>query len=401
MTKRSTCTVGRGALAWPVVATLLLALSGCSPGVDTTYGRSRVASINGTGVLAEMFRERGHQVRAAVRLTQELHDWADVIVRFSTHPGPPPKDEAEWYGKWLDANPGHRLAYIPYDYNAGPDYWTRAREQLPSTASERLRERVDEALEKSEKWPVHLLPPFKEKAGAREWFAVKASTKGRLPTRSPRVCKTLGGPWATGVDAGKAALVRDDTLKAESETVLLKGDSDPLVMSWNRPNDSRVLVAASGTFLLNAALVARPARWPLAWQVVDWASFDGNEDEGEVGRPVPKRVAFVEGSFVTAERLATPSILEILRRLRPFLIVTLQSLLLGMATCLSLALSLRKPRREEPTGADRPVAHPEALGALLARASQGREARAILEAYRRWRTAPAGRGHGPPTGERM
>jgi hypothetical protein len=110
-------------------------------------------------------------------------------------------------------------------------------------------------------------------------------------------------------------------------------------------------------------------------------------------------VAFVEGSFVTANRIATPTIPDILIRLRAFLIVTVQSLLLGVATCLSLALALRKPRREEPTGADRPVAHPEALGALLARTSQSREARSILETYRRWRTAPAGRGHGPPTVE--
>jgi hypothetical protein len=33
-------------------------LSGCSGGLDTSYGHSRGESINGTGTVAEMFRSR-------------------------------------------------------------------------------------------------------------------------------------------------------------------------------------------------------------------------------------------------------------------------------------------------------------------------------------------------------
>jgi hypothetical protein len=384
-----------------VAALFLLSFSGCSPGVDASYGRSRTGSINGTAVLAGMFRERRHEVRAAVRLTEELHDWADVIVRFATHPGPLSKDEAQWYAKWLDTRPGRRIVYVPYDYNAAPDYWTRAREQLPGNASERLRDRVDEALDEARKWPDRLPAPIKDKnkAGPEEWFAVKSSSpkSKKPPTRSPRVCTTLGGPWALGVAAEKAELVRDDTLKAASEHVFLTGDGEPLVISWTRRNDSRVLVVASGTFFLNAALATHPARWPLAWRVVDWASFVGDEDEGEAGTPAPKRVAFVEGAYVTAKRAGEPSIFDVLANLRPFLVVTVQGLVLGVAACLSMALMLRLPQREEPSGADRPVAHPEALGALLARTTQAREARSILETYRRWRSGPASRGAAPPS----
>ena len=77
-----------------LAATLLVgfAISGCGPGVDTGYGRARSQSINGTSVFADLFRERGHQVRSAVRLSDELREWADGIVRFAQTPGPPAQD---------------------------------------------------------------------------------------------------------------------------------------------------------------------------------------------------------------------------------------------------------------------------------------------------------------------
>ncbi len=71
-----------------IIATLLI--SGCGVReVDTTYGRARDQSINGTGTLVELFRSEGHVVRTAVRLTDDLADWADVIVRIAPYPGPP------------------------------------------------------------------------------------------------------------------------------------------------------------------------------------------------------------------------------------------------------------------------------------------------------------------------
>lgn len=379
------------ALGW-VALTAALMVSGCAPGVETSYGRSRTRSVNGTGLVAGMFRQRGHEVRTAVRLTDELHNWADVIVRFATRPGPPDLDEAGWYQTWLDAAPERRLVYVPRDYDAEADYWTRVREQLPANASERLRERVDEALDRAERWPSRMPPPAPEQAGPGDWFAVQSAGKAAMSSaRKATICDRLDGPWSSGVDVRGAALVRDDTLRANDETVLLSGDDRPLAMSWNTPNGSRVLVVASGTFLLNGALAGRPARWPLAWRTVDWAGQAWGDETEEAGPVTPRRVAFVEGRYVTGEAAGPPSIFDVLRNLRPFLIVTLQALALGVAATLSMALSLRKRRGEEGSDADRPVAHPEALGALLARASQASEARAVLETYRRWRTSPTGR----------
>ena len=400
-----------------------LIVAGCSPGVDTSYGRSRSTSINGTGALAGMVRDGGHEVRAAVRLSDELSDWADVLVRFSPVPGPPPRDEAKWYADWLNHAPGRRVIYVPHDYDSAPEYWARVLEQLPKDAPSRLRERVEEARDLSKGWD-EALPSRPEKvAAAEDWFATKpfGPDPGKKPGPAPaagkpkgrgkaagsslisytpipeHVCKTIGGPWASGIDAGQAGIPVREVLKVDSEEVLLKGDGEAIAMSWTRFNDCRVLVVANGSFLLNASLAANPARRPLAKHVVDWAGYSGEEDEGTAGLTVPKRVAFVEGAFVLSGDAEGPSVFRLLG-IDPFGRFAAQLLALGLVACLARAPRLGRPRTEEPSGVDRPVAHPEALGALLARTGQAREARLILESYRRWRTGPSTRGGGKEGG---
>jgi hypothetical protein len=127
--------------------------------------------------------------------------------------------------------------------------------------------------------------------------------------------------------------------------------------------------------------------------VVDWAGYSGQEVEGDAGLTEPKRVAFVEGAFVMAGEAQTPSVFMLLN-VSPFGRVAAQLLVLGLVACLARAPRLGRARPEEPSGADRPVAHPEALGALLARTGQAREARVVLESYRRWRSKPSSRGSG-------
>lgn len=68
---------------------LALGVSGCGSDLDATYGKSRGTSLNGTSVLARMLRDSGHEVRTAIRLNDELADWAEGIVRFAPYPGPP------------------------------------------------------------------------------------------------------------------------------------------------------------------------------------------------------------------------------------------------------------------------------------------------------------------------
>lgn len=356
---------------------LLLGLAGCGGTVDTSYGRSHSRSVNGTGAFAGLFRAGGHEVRTAYRLTDELSDWADVIVRFSPLPGPPPREEAQWYDAWLDGGTGNRLVYVPRDYDAAPEYWSRALAGLPGAAPPRLRERIESARAEAVGWENHLPSHATAVAPPDRWFAAEGGA-------AARVCGRLSGPWAQGVEPSRAGLTRHETLKSKG-AVLLEGDGKPLVLSLERDDGSRALVVASGTFLLNLPMV-EPARAPLAKRVIDWSCFD---DETESAATRPRRVAFVEGSFVTGDRSAGPSPLDLLQ-VAPIGRVAAQLLALGLVGCLARAPRLGRPRPTEPSGADRPVAHAEALGALLARTRQSREAASILDAYRRWRHAGQG-----------
>ena len=118
-----------------------LASGGCtSPGVETEYGRSRGPSVNGTAVLADLFREQGHTVRATVRLNDNLAEATDTIVRFAPYPGPPGREEAAWYADWLEAKSDRRLIYVPCDFDAEHEYWSEVLARLPKDADPRLRE---------------------------------------------------------------------------------------------------------------------------------------------------------------------------------------------------------------------------------------------------------------------
>jgi len=358
-------------------------LTGCAnEGLETGYGRIRGASLNGTGVFAELLRSEGHTVRSAVRLTHDLEEWADVIVRFAPYPGPPDRNEGDWYHSWLSAKPERRMIYVAADFDARAEYWSDVLDHLPPGTDEQHKKLATRERDLGLKWYEHRSTPPKEVADAAAWFAVSKAKDG------PKTCKELDGPWAEGIEAKAASLSRHETFKVESETVLLEGDGAPLVIEWGRYNDSRVLALANGSFLLNAALL-KQARRPLALQVVGWL---GEE---------PAHIAFVEGGAVAREAAAMPSVFSLLR-VHPFGWVAAQLMLVGLVACLARAPRLGRVRSVASSGEDRPSAHPEALGSLLARTRQSAEALAILDAYRRWRFSsnPLRVSHAPSLEER-
>ncbi len=103
-----------------------------------------------------------------------------------------------------------------------------------------------------------------------------------------------------------------------------------------------------------------------------------------------EHVAFVEGSFVLGQEEATPSLWKLLERL-PALAVGGRADGAGRALRRAArAPRLGRPRPDPPSGADRPAAHAEALGALLAASRATRESLELLDRYRQWR-----RGHAP------
>ena len=368
---------------------LAAGFSGCAPRLDERYGRSKGESLNGTGVFAGLVRTRGHEVRTALRLTDELSEWANVIVRLAPFPGTPHVEEADWYNAWLSSDPENRLIYIPRDYDATGDYWTLALSQLPPNAPARLRERIEEAKAETQiQAPLGGgigTPP--KTANVSEWFEVETG-------KPSFVSQKLGGPWADELDPAKVSISQHAVLKLDPKRpgrdTLLSGDDKPIAVEWNRPNGGKILVIGNASFLLNAT-IANKARRPLTERVVHWIGKSTYFD------PFRKNVAFVEGSFVTSTGSAEPSVFHLLQ-VPPFGWIGAQILVLALIACLAKAPMLGRPKLAEPSGADRPVAHPEALGALLFRTRQAGEARTILEAYRKWRGNPPA---SPGSGKRV
>lgn len=349
-----------------VVLALPIALAGCggARGVESDYGRSLGKSVNGTGVFARMLRDRGHEVRAATRLDDRLENRADVLIRFTPYPGPPSREEAEWYAAWMMANSNRRLVLVLRDYDAEHDYWVAARAALDASASDDLKERLDHQVQASR---GETLPPAPQELGDPElWFSMDPKEGSADP------CRTLAGPWAEGIDAPKAGLVARRVPAATVEGVLLAGDDRVLAMEWGlMTEEPRVIVVANGSFLLNAALLNHERR-PLAGRLAEW-----------IGDP-SRRIVFVEGSNLMGQKSAggfhlTRSMTWVMAHLAAF----------GLLGALALATRLGPPRPDEPTGAERPVAHAEALGDLLANSRDAALARTQLEAYRRWRQPTA------------
>ncbi|MBX6315493.1 MAG: hypothetical protein IRY99_21660 [Isosphaeraceae bacterium] len=276
------------------------------------------------------------------------------------------------YRDWLDAAPGRRLLYVPRDFDAESEYWSEVLARLPQDAPAKLREGAQRRRDETKSWAGHLPPRAKDPAPAEVWFAV-AEASG-----PPILCKTLSGEWAAGIDPAAAAVTRHQTLKADNEEhVLLEGDGRVLAMEWwwDEPT-TRVLVLANGSFLLNEPLLHR-ARRPLALRVVRWIG------------PAPRQIVFVESRSPTeaqAEEMPSPFALL---GIDPFGWIAAHLGVFALLACLAASVRLGRPRPAPAPGSDRPAAHAEAIGDLLARTRDAAAARALLDAYRRWRHPPS------------
>ena len=344
-----------------VAGLALLCCAGCGAQLDTTYGRSRGQSINGTGVVAELFRESGHEVRTAVRLTDELDDWADVIVRFAPRPGPPERDEADWYDEWLSHERGRRARLRPPRLRrAGRLLVRRARgaaRRTPRPPSGPVP-RSFATRPGTPTWPAELPPEAaKEAAGPEDWFAVevpKAST--------PEVCKVLAGPWGRGHRrrAGGAAAARDPQGRVGDGAPDRRRPAaghrvDPAQRQPGPGRGQRCLPAQRG------AGQPRPAAPGAAGgRLGGRGAPEGGVRRGRrrarrrAGRAVDLRAAAASRRSAGWPRRCSRSAWRRAWRGRP-----------GSAA----------PAPDPPSDEDRPAAHAEALGALLARTGQAEQAR--------------------------
>lgn len=360
--------------------------------LPTAYGRRRGSeagrSVNGTAVLAEMFRRQGNRVTTMTRFSPKLEQF-DVVVWFPDDFKPPSQERRQYLEDWLANGSGRTVVYVGRDYDASISYWQRMAPAAPPAQADEALRRGAEARSAWEAARSRM--PEKEYAG---WFTVRRDEK-------PRKVDSLSGPWSEGIDPQKTNIQIEGRLTIPSlldsqpsqgepdagdfESLLASGP-DALV---TRIHDDKwvgeqIIVVANGSFLLNYALVNHEHR-KLAAKLVEECGSDRKVvfiESGPEGPPILKKEP--TGGFPTALALL---------KVWPLNAILLHLSVLGIVLCLARSPIFGRPR-ELP--ADSPAdfgKHVAALGQLLARTKDRNYAQARLLQYRQLGQRRSGRSH--------
>jgi len=325
--------------------------SGCSDGVETTYGQRAApgasSSVNGTAVLAEMFEQAGHQVTSRTTLSPRIREKADCIVWFPNSFRVPSRDVCEWLEDWLYEQPGRTLIYVGRDFDAGGFYWQKV---LPNAPPEQTRE-VQRRLTRAQN-------DFQSARGGMsgpeecDFFTID-------PKNQPRKVRTLSGEpeWLEDVDPAKLEIELGGRLvPSDFADVVLESEGDALVTReyWD---EGQVIVVANGSFLLNLPLVNHEHR-KLAGQLIE-----------EVGPP-QQNVVFLESRWgdppILEEEPSTklPTGMEIFHEW-PANWILLQLSIAGILFCFWRFPIFGRPLAPRPEAISDFGKHIQALGELL------------------------------------
>ena len=363
-----------------IACTLLLAAGCAEEGLDVRYGSRQPilggdTSVNGTGVLAEMFRRGGHEIGSITRLTPRAGRAADVIIWMPNDLTPPSQAAVEWLENWLAEDPHHTLVYVMPDYDAAPHYWAKVK----GKASEAQLPTIDSLQRQAVAEFEHV------RAGATaegwNWFVYD-------PTLSRKTVHSLSGDpnWTDGVDPakveielyGRIKLHPPDEESALRDEVLLESNGDVLVFrrpmfTYDFVHDSQLIVVVNGSFLLNLPLVNREHR-KLAASLIR-----------EVGMP-ERTVLFLESGGDVEVLDEDPPPPKMMTSTMYFEVPRIQVLLwhlsvLALIVCFALASIFGRPREDSLAHQSDFGRHVDALGELLARTGDTQYARSRLAHY--------------------
>ncbi|MFO7906995.1 MAG: hypothetical protein R6U98_30340 [Pirellulaceae bacterium] len=253
-----------------LIVILMLILAGCGDSGErliTDYGRRRgsaASSVNGTTVLAEMFRKAGGRPATVVNLSSNLEHY-DVIIWAPDDFEIPRKDARVFLEKWLKSKAGGTLVYIGRDYDAACAYWQPMIPNSPAAERREVMRRLAEVQAAHSRARLHM-----PREACCEWFVMRRDYPGRH-------VDVLDGPWSEGIDAkqsrvwsqGRLDIPTDAELTTFFEdnpefgpgrpryTELLGGPRETLAFRVRKSTwkTSQVLVVANGSFLLNLPLV--------------------------------------------------------------------------------------------------------------------------------------------------
>jgi len=349
-----------------VVGLGFLVTGGCREKIDTVYGQRKGAywrSVNGTGVLGKMFEEAGHTVFSWRFLSPRLHRRADAIVWFPDDFHPPSQDVCRWLEDWLRERPGRTLVYVGRDFDAAVWYWDKIQ---PNAPPQQQKEILRRKLEAKGFFIRNLLPP----ATTEEcnWFTLKGG-------QTHRKVRSLDGnsEWLDGLDPAKLEIELNHRLVPSPDAdVLLESKGDALVSS--EPfGESRVIVVANGSFLLNLPLVNHEHR-KLAGQLIE-----------EVGPP-GQTVVFLESGpagplMLESDPTAAPPSPLAIFNVWPTNWILLHLAVVGILLCFSRFPIFGRPREPEPEATSDFGRHIQALGELLRRSGDTAHAAKRLGHY--------------------
>jgi hypothetical protein len=366
----------------------------------TAYGRRRgtdyARSVNGTAVLADLFKRAGHRVTTFGRFSPKLKS-ADVIVWFPSNFAAPTAEQCAFLEEWLaEATEDRTVVYVGRDYDAAVDYWSRIVADLPEKLMP--ENQTDEALRRQAEARAAAAAdraqlPAQEDA---RWFTLVRDAK-------PRRVNELAGPWAEGIDPqaanirleGRLAKPAGGAKPADDQDVLkfnplLSSGNDPLIArvtkdEWNTVGSKgQILVVANGSFLLNYPLVNHEHR-KLAARLIEDCGSPGRVVFIEAGEDGPKVLDKEPASGI-------PSPLDLLK-VWPLNAILLHLVILGILLCLARSPIFGRPRElaaESPTSFGK---HVGALGELLARSQDRHYAQSRLAQYRQLGQRRSGRSH--------
>lgn len=255
---------------------------GCqrSDSISIEYGKSGtragIKSVNGTSLLADIFRQRGKTVRRGVSISPVLRRY-DVVVWFPDTTNAPTQKEVDALEKWLTETSGRTLVYVGRFYDAELDFWNQIESQIDTEKREEYLRKLAEARVGKIRESVgsRFFSPFtfwdSNKIDDCDWFSIKPIAQTTF--------NQLTGPLANSIDAGKvnipltSQLVIDDPINQRVD-VLLSADEIPLVSSIEFDagrypfSSSQIVMVNDGSFLLNFGLV-NPEHRKLAGRLID------------------------------------------------------------------------------------------------------------------------------------
>lgn len=357
-------------------------------------GTAHYTSVNGTRVLAEMFRKRGDRVSTITRLTPKVAARAQIIVWFPDDFEPPTQKQREFFENWLATHPYTTLVYVGRDYNAAPDYWRDV--QAFATPQ-------DEALIAQER-------AFADSSWQSERAQLADSTYGYWFTvrKGPKRVQqgTFDGQWEGAFDPAKAKLTLysqlaipvpadltgvTDAPQDLKHTSLLSYQGDQWVTSVTKEqwSGSDILLVSNGSFLLNYPLV-NPEHRKLAQQLVDYTS------NGSYSREVVFLQSNRRGPQVYDKEPEDDPANAGFFRIWPINVITFHLILLGMFYCVSRSIMFGRPRDpplENPADFGR---HITALGELMQSTDNLAMAEQRISHYEQQAKRASGKSHRNP-----